>query len=74
MAERYNRFAVDLYLGNDAMQRVDDIARALEDTARKLRAGTLAGKIQDINGNTVGDFGLERVIVDNRGKPQEFIH
>jgi hypothetical protein len=50
------RFVVQIEMGNMAMQTSEDIASALEETARKLRTGKLSGSIIDGNGNTVGDY------------------
>lgn len=61
----------ELVLGNEEMQDVEDVAGALECTARRLREETsdledLHGQaflIKDINGNTVGEF----TVAEERG-------
>ena len=53
------KFQLTVEMGNDAMRTVDDIADMLEATAQKIRSYGVAGvKIQDMNGNTVGETGL----------------
>jgi hypothetical protein len=51
-------FTLTIKLGNDAMQTGDDIADALMAVASKVRSGHEQGRIQDENGNTVGEFGV----------------
>lgn len=53
------KFKLEIELGNDAMQSYDDLAAALEKTARKLRdyaEVTIGetGRIMDENGLAVG--------------------
>lgn len=57
------KFVLDIELGNAAMMTKHDIARALNETARKLPQSVLGavvvgdyGKIMDLNGNTVGKW------------------
>lgn len=57
------QFKLTIELGNDAMSRYDDVADALAKLAKTLRHGTDdlvgaadAGRIRDINGNTVGTW------------------
>lgn len=38
----------------------EEVARLLELAAQNVRAGAYAGKLIDINGNTVGEWELER--------------
>lgn len=53
------KFRLEIQLGNDAMQDAQDVARALEATARRMRQGDESGKIMDANGNSVGRFAIE---------------
>lgn len=41
---------------NDAMQSGPEVADALRDVAEKVDAGHCAGRIRDLNGNTVGQW------------------
>lgn len=53
------RFTLEIELGNEAMQTADDVAEALERTARQLRHldhGEFA--IFDLNGNKVGAWDM----------------
>lgn len=60
------KFALEITLGNDAMQTGEDVARRLEVTAAKIRANYgidyidewngLGGYVMDANGNTVGKW------------------
>lgn len=50
---------VEIETGNDAMLTGEDLAGALETVAGELRAGALAGRIADLNGNTCGSWWLE---------------
>ena len=54
---------VKITTGNDAMSSDDDIAQALMRVAHRVRGGSVAGKVADINGNTVGsyEFRAERI-------------
>jgi hypothetical protein len=52
-------FRADLESGNAAMQTPEDVADALEDVARRIRRGCEDGAIKDLNGNTVGRWGLD---------------
>ena len=47
---------VKITTGNDAMQTDDEIAQALMRVAHRVRDGSIAGKVADINGNTVGSY------------------
>lgn len=49
-------FSLCITMGNDAMQTHEDVAAALERVATQLRAGTVAGRIMDGNGQKVGSF------------------
>lgn len=50
-------FNLNIKLGNDNMMGADDVAKALEKLAEKLRySGALEGKIMDANGNNVGEY------------------
>ena len=53
-----DKFSLSIYLGNEACQSDEDIADALEAVAKKLRNGQSAGKIVDVNGNSVGKFSI----------------
>lgn len=37
----------------------EELARLLDETAKKVREGQTDGWLRDLNGNTVGDWGLE---------------
>lgn len=52
----YNVFSLKIYLGNEAMLGSEDIARALDKVARKVREGRTRGPVLDENGNTVGEY------------------
>lgn len=51
-------FGVLIHLGNEAMVSPNDVADALEQVQYRLKHGITAGKILDVNGNTVGAFGF----------------
>jgi hypothetical protein len=57
--QELTEFSLEIRLGNEAMQSVDDVARMLEKIAGLLRRGRVDGKIMDLNGNSVGHYGLE---------------
>ncbi len=38
---------------------MDEAARILRDIAQKLEGGQNAGNIRDINGNTIGQYGVD---------------
>lgn len=52
------KFTLEIELGNEAMQSRSDIARALRKVSAKLQAGRDGGQVMDLNGNSVGSFGL----------------
>ena len=53
-------FVLRIELGNDAMQTLDDIARALERTAEHLHVTyATQGRIYDENGNGVGSYEVQ---------------
>lgn len=52
------KFTVEIRLGNDAMQTDADLADALSSVIDRLDRGTTSGSIKDVNGNTVGRFGV----------------
>lgn len=59
------RFTLEIELGNAAMQTGEDVAEALDrlgsvlgDMTEPSQQG--AGRIRDLNGNTVGHWALER--------------
>ncbi len=54
------RFVLVIEMGNDAMQDLDDVARALDKLARNGFADS--GYIRDENGNTVGHYELKEEI------------
>jgi hypothetical protein len=55
------KFTLSIELGNDAMRKRRDIARALRNVAARLTEGAADdGKIRDENGNTVGEWHLDR--------------
>jgi hypothetical protein len=55
------KFTLKINLGNAAMMDPADVAAALEETAAKLRdEGFEDGKVRDLNGNTVGEYGVRR--------------
>ena len=51
-----NTFELEIELGNEEMQSVDNIVFALEGVVARLRFGAEFGIIRDINGNQVGMF------------------
>ena len=54
------RFKLEIRLGNDAMQTMDDIAGALERVAvGNIHDGRDTGRIFDYNGNTVGTWSIK---------------
>lgn len=54
----FDRFELNITLGNDAMQSGPDVARALREVADRIEDGLEArGPIRDANGNTVGQYG-----------------
>lgn len=70
----YERFRLEILLGNAEMRSSEDIAEALEATAAKLRGHQTAGKIMDVNGNSCGSYAVERVVLKNSGRPGEIRH
>jgi hypothetical protein len=48
------RITITIELGNDAMQNMDDVARALKTLAERMESGREPTKIMDDNGNSVG--------------------
>jgi hypothetical protein len=44
-----------------------EVARILEHTAKRLRDGRTDGKLLDINGNTVGEYGFSTLLT-GRGR------
>jgi hypothetical protein len=55
---RANEFILRIELGNDAMQTYANVASALRKAAQKVSDGNAYGKIMDVNGNSVGEFGF----------------
>ena len=54
------KFKLEIRLGNDAMQTMDDIAEALERVAvGNIHNGQNTGRIFDDNGNTVGTWSIK---------------
>lgn len=43
-------------VGNEEMHTADQMASALEETAKRIRSGHLSGSIFDVNGNSVGHY------------------
>lgn len=62
----YDKFMLSMVMGNDAMQTADDIADRLIVVAQAIRSGNMPGTIRDINGNTIGGYGVLHV---ERPKP-----
>lgn len=55
------RFILRVELGNDAMRTREQLSRAIRDVATRITiAEHTEGRIRDENGNTVGDWALER--------------
>lgn len=60
------KFLLEIDMGNEAMQGPDDLAHALDRTAKRIASGEMAlhphdgdtAKIRDANGNTVGSWRL----------------
>ncbi len=60
------KFTLEIVMGNAAMHSRRDLARALEELAEKIKAGSMplksadgiptTGNIRDLNGNTVGQW------------------
>jgi hypothetical protein len=50
------KFRLQIDSDNVAMQDVDDLAYCLEGVAEKVRDGSEAGIVKDINGNKVGEW------------------
>jgi hypothetical protein len=57
-AKAPEKFTLNIELGNEAMQTGEDVARALRAVAKKLDGGADSGRVQDENGNTVGEWDL----------------
>ena len=57
------KFTLVIELGNDAMQTPNQIADAIENALAKVRkiyeTQDFNGKIKDVNGNTVGVWGID---------------
>lgn len=54
----FDKFTLEIRLGSDAMQSGPDVAAALRKVADRIENGLEArGKIVDLNGNTVGEYG-----------------
>lgn len=56
-------FKLEIELGNAAMMGPEDVAEALEELAKRLRAWAKTGSmvslaIRDRNGNSVGDWSI----------------
>lgn len=47
----------------------DAVAGYLRDVASRVQAGYGNGKIRDVNGNTIGEFGIENVMLKFPGFP-----
>jgi hypothetical protein len=48
------RITITIDLGNEAMQNMDDVARALQALAKRMLNGNEPAKVMDENGNSVG--------------------
>lgn len=60
------KFFIEIELGNDAMQDTRDVSEALIQVYEKIMyerndIDSAPGKIQDINGNIVGSYGVKNV-------------
>lgn len=53
-----NGFALFLEMGNATMESPDHVADAIRSIASRIMAGEQSGRIRDINGNTVGQWGF----------------
>ena len=53
-----NEFALQIRMGNEAMQTPEDVAASLRDIANRLDWGMYrrSGEILDMNGNKVGEW------------------
>ena len=51
-------FEVRIILGNEAIETLEDVVRALHWVAARLEAENKGGRILDQNGNSVGTFGF----------------
>lgn len=52
-------FALELELGNAAMREPWDVAQALRRVADAVENGAGAGRVGDVNGNTVGTWTVD---------------
>lgn len=53
---KWDKFKIEIKLGNDAMRSKHDVSEAIIDVASRVRGGCLSGRILDINGNLVGNY------------------
>lgn len=63
------QFQMAFDLGNDAfagapLDRTNEIARILRDTADRIEVGQEDGTVMDINGNHVGNWGFDQIDPD----------
>ena len=60
MSYEQHKFTVEIDLGNEAMQSLEDIAEALETIVGEMVGIDQrdAGTIHDVNGNTVGSWAV----------------
>lgn len=57
--QEFDKFTLNIELGNAAMQSGPDVANALERVWTEVDDGHTEGTIRDLNGNTVGVYGFE---------------
>jgi len=51
-------FTLSIKMGNAEMQTTEDIRHALREVATEMARGKVSGVILDVNGNTVGRYGM----------------
>ena len=52
-------FVIKVKIGNVGTLSYADIGWMLDNVSKRVKNGTASGKIMDVNGNTVGAFGVE---------------
>ena len=49
-------FKLEIDTDNAAFEDPSEVPRMLREAAKKIEAGTMSGKLRDINGNTCGEW------------------
>jgi hypothetical protein len=52
-------FTLTIEMGSAAMQTAEDIGETLHDIATDVLSGRTNGVVRDVNGNTVGEYGIQ---------------